>query len=221
MVLDARYKMTRSLNRSEMIIPKSNSETIFQIIITPIVIFFSCLAIYSILTRVAVIASSIWLAFIAFQIWIMSEDEGGLNKFFMNWFGIYSYKQFVDINPIDHGPSEIRFGYQLWGFRLFYLKLPIDKIETVEWHTGQATSMAGHDMNDWHVALWYDHDDPDKSLKHKNFKKPDQDVYIVGPSRKKEDTSNFGYSFIDFLRKSGVSLVEGKDEFIFVRDSTK
>ncbi len=91
----------------------------------------------------------------------------------------------------------------------------------MEWHTGQVTDMAGHDMNDWHVALWYDHDNPVKSLKERNLKKPNQDVYIVGSSGKKGDTSKFGYSFIEFLRQAGIALAEEKDEFTFVRKSMK
>jgi len=72
-------------------------------------------------------------------------------------------------------------------------------------------------MNDWSVVLWFDHGDPVKSQRNQRFRKPDQDVHIVGPSRRKDLTTAFGHSVLEFLRQAGADLVPGEDEFTFVR----
>jgi len=64
-------------------------------------------------------------------------------------------------------------------------------------------------MNDWHVCLWYDHQKPAEAKKRMKWsKKPEQDVYIVGPSRRRDDTAAFGHQFVTFLRNAGVTLTQ-------------
>ena len=81
--------------------------------------------------------------------------------------------------------------------------------------------MAGRDMNDWHVAVWYDHLDPVRSQKQAKWRKPDQEVYILGPSSAKEITGEFAHAFLRFLAEGGVNLLPGKDERTFVRHNGK
>ena len=135
--------------------------------------------------------------------------------------GAFSSEEFVEIYQIKPKRSEIRFGCQLLGYHLFYLILPIEKIEAVEWNTRQALGITGHDKDFWYVVLWYDHDNPKKRIKQLGRKKPDQDVFIVDGSVKYEDASKKGYSFVKFLQHAGVDLVEGKDGYSFVRNSIK
>jgi len=59
-------------------------------------------------------------------------------------------------------------------------------------------------------------------LKNKrNGAKPDQEVYILGPSRAKEITGEFAHAFLRFLAEGGVNLLAGKDERTFVRYNGK
>jgi hypothetical protein len=81
--------------------------------------------------------------------------------------------------------------------------------------------MAGRDMKDWSVALWYAHGDSEKSKKHHMLRKPDQDVYIVGPSRRKEDTATLGIEFVSFLSCVGVLLIPGENDNVYVREATR
>jgi hypothetical protein len=92
--------------------------------------------------------------------------------------------------------------------KVIYVKLDIEaeRLESVEWRPGQATSMTGHDMKDWHVALWYDHRDSEKSTTHHMLRKPDQDVYIVGEAMPKEDAAALGTAFVSFLRAGGNTI---------------
>ena len=76
-------------------------------------------------------------------------------------------------------------------------------------------------MKDWSVALWYDHGDPEKSKKHHMLRKPDQDVYIVGPSRPKEVTAALGEDFLSFLRVIGSTLLQGDSDSLYVRETLK
>jgi hypothetical protein len=46
--------------------------------------------------------------------------------------------------------------------------------------------------------------------------KPDQELHIVGPSRRKQDTAALGHEFVSFLRKAGADLVHKADN-IYVR----
>jgi hypothetical protein len=73
-------------------------------------------------------------------------------------------------------------------------------------------------MNDWSVKLWYDHGDSERSKKHHMLRKPDQNIYIVGSSRPKEDTVVLGKGFISFLSCIGVLLTKGEDDNIYVRE---
>jgi hypothetical protein len=199
----------------EMTIPKSRGMTIFKITITVIVILSSMLAVFNLFNRISIIASSIWLIFITMMIWTACKKEGGLRNFLVNRLGDVAGRQFVESVPQDMQPIEVNFGYQLFGHRFIQRTIALDKIETVEWCHGQATDMAGRDMNDWSVYLWFDHDN---SAKRKKWsRKPDQDIYIVGPSRRWEDTDAFGRSFVGFLCAAGAVLVRCDKTFCFVR----
>lgn len=119
-------------------------------------------------------------------------------------------RHFVDAIPATSARREIHFGFVLLGHRFIQCTFVIDQIESVEWHTGQASDMAGHDMNDWHVALWFDHNDPIKGEGRRkwNLRKPEQEVYVVGPSAPREHAEALGRRFVRFLRAAGACLVE-------------
>jgi hypothetical protein len=209
-----RKTMTNRMTLSEMAVPKPRGEIIGAYVLTTAIVFFVVVGVSNLLNRIALIPSIIWLVLVATVVWGRCRKEG-IGKFLTNVQGRFASKHFVEKISEEKVRTEIRFGYQLFGRRYFYLRLPIDKIETVEWRSGQATDMVGRDMNDWHVVLWFDHDDPAK--RDKWSRKPDQDIYIVGPDRRKEDTEAFGLSLVDFLRNAGALLAQGEDNCSFVR----
>ncbi|MHC4169870.1 MAG: hypothetical protein ACYSWQ_23220 [Planctomycetota bacterium] len=217
-MLDAQRDMTPG---KEITIPKSGTEVAFQLLISLIVVVFVILAIVDIILGVALIASSIWLVLITMLVWWQSRKQGGLRRFLTNCLGDMFGRHFAEIPAQDLSPNGVRFGYELFGCRFINQTIRIDRIETVEWRTGQATDVAGRDMNDWHVCLWHDHCDPARSEKQREWhRKPDQDVYIVGPSARKEKIEALGMELVAFLRAAGAALVQGEESNCFVRINT-
>ena len=88
------------------------------------------------------------------------------------------------------------------------------KVESVEWSTGQGSARVGKDVDDWHVSLWFDHDDPNRPNR-EIYLKPGQDRHIVGPFRAKEITEAWALEIVGLLQQGGVNLerVEGEKRF--------
>ncbi|MBK1790039.1 hypothetical protein [Persicirhabdus sediminis] len=201
-----------------MTIPNSRSEALWTGFLSVIVVVFGGLAVLNLANRVAIIPSVIWLLIIAWTLWRRGRDAGGTRRYFCDLLAVFLGRRFALSTNDETGQPSVRFGYELFGRRFYERTIPLDRIESVEWSPGQATSMAGRDMKDWSVALWYDHGDPEKSKKQHMLRKPDQDVYIVGPSRPKEDTAALGEDFLAFLRATGSTLLQGDTDSIYIRE---
>jgi hypothetical protein len=216
--LDAERKKMPDL---EMTIPKSRSDTVWEGVFTFIVVFFGFLGILNLTNHVAIIPSAIWLIIVMTIVWNGCREAGGIRRYLADRLAVFAGRRFVLYLSGQTGPARIRFGYQLFGLRVFQRDVQIERIECVEWTPGQTTSMAGHDMKDWRVVLWYEHCSPEKSKKDHMLRKPDQDLHIVGPSRRKEDTSAFGLEFVAFLRKAGARLIQGEADNLYVRQESE
>ena len=142
-------------------------------------------------------------------IWSAYEQHGGFRRLLIDSLGFFAFKQFAESVAPDTGSVEVRFGYHLLGRRLYYFTVPLEKIQEVEWSPGQNPEL-------WIVFVWYDHDNPERSLKRRMLRKPDQDIYCVGPSQCRERTETLGLAFVDFLLRGGARLVR-EDDCTFVR----
>lgn len=215
-------KMSEPIRTLELRVPRTRRDVVGTVIGAILAmafpLFFAWLAIYDLLNSIAFIPSILWLALVGFIIFVLWKEMGP-KKVLIEIAGAFAPKQFVWVNPRGDTRKEMHYGYQVFGHRISYWKIPADKITEVYWNTGQASHMAGRDMNDWHVVIWYEHGDPAKMLKREKYSKnPDQDLYLVGPSGKKENTAAFGRSLLDLLQKSGVLLSQGEDDCHFKRD---
>ena len=206
----------------EMHIPKSPQDGIVYSVLYVFAFLSTSLAIANIFNRVGILASSIWIALVTTILWSASKDAGGSRKLLINCLGSLFGHNFVEATSPDAPAKEIRFGFNLFGRKIIRRSLPIERIESVYWSTGQATSMAGRDMNDWSICLWFDHRDLARSERERKIKyrKPDQEVYIVGPERRKKITEKFGLDFAEFLRESGAQLVRNDKDNGFDRCKT-
>lgn len=196
--------------RSEIAIPKWSGEVIAAIVFFVIAVIASLVAILNLVFRVDFVFSCIWLAFVALGVRGTCKGQGGVRKCLINFLGYLACKQFVESIRHDTGAVEIGFGYQLIGCRLLYLKVPLDKIEYVDWRPGQAPGI-------WHVFIWFDHDDAERNMKSKSRRKSDLNIYQVGPSRRKKRTEALGRAFVEFLCRAGATMVQGQDDCSYVR----
>jgi hypothetical protein len=181
---------------------------------------FSVIAVVNLFMGSAVIASIIWLCFVTFMIRIAIRREGGLREWLISVLDGLAGRRFAAVFPNEEGLPEMQIGFQLFGHRFLQHFIPLNKIESIEWSTGQGTQLAGRDMKDWKVCVWYDHDDPEKSTKKASWqhRKPDQDVLVIGPGRERTRTEAFALSFIDFFREAGARLERGQErQNCFVR----
>ncbi len=202
----------------EMTLPKSRGEIMWTGFFSLIVVVFAFFALLNLVDHIAVIPSVLWLLFVAWILWSGCRDAGGVRRFLIDWFSPFAGRKFA---VLSHDGASIRFGYELFGRRFYQKDIEIERIETVSWSPGQATGMAGRDMKDWCLALWYDHRNPEKSNRHHTRRKPAQDIYIVGPSRRKEDTATLGMEFVSFLNGVGVHLMRGEGNNVYFREVSR
>jgi hypothetical protein len=205
---------------SEINIPKSLRETAFSVVIFSIVIFFVLLAILELLLLnyifdkdqrlIALIPSVLLLVFIFFQVRGSCRYDGGVRQFMIKVAGIFAPHQFAEITRQDTGRKMLCFGYQLFRKRFYYIKILCDGIKTVDWGSGQASSLAGYDMDDWQVVVWFDKDLA-TTLNWNSSNTPRFDLHIVGPPQTKQKTEELGRLFIELLRNAGVIATQYND----------
>ena len=181
------------------------------------VLTFTILAVYYLvyfysMPASAVAASIIWLILVALTIWSGISDARSIKKYMVGLLGAFSKQHFVWALSEGNEGAILRFGYELLGCEFHELQIQASAVMTVDWRTGQATQMAGHDMNDWHVALWYrDPNNLNQRLPGLNGK----NVHLVGPYGRKGDVAPFGQSLVAFLKGAGIKLeaTNNPDEF--------
>lgn len=204
--------------RHEMTIPKSRGEFLSTGFLSLIVVVSAFLAVLNVANNDAIILSVIWLLFVGWILWNECQDAVGVRGYLIDWLAAFAGRKFAFVPPADNHQARIRFGYELFGRSFYQKEIEFGHIESVEWSPGQATSMAGHDMKDWSIALWYAQGDPERGEKHHLLRKPDQNVYIVGSLRPKEDASTLGTELVSFLNGIGVFFVESEEDNVYVRE---
>ncbi|MFO0819368.1 MAG: hypothetical protein U1A77_15585 [Pirellulales bacterium] len=158
---------------------------------------------------VAVIASLLWLLLVSWVVVGNIRDEGGVRQYLINRLGVYAGRQFVRATP-QHEAKTISFGYSMFGRYLTYLIVDTNAISSIDWSSGQATAMAGRDMSDWHVALWYHYPDGPQKKPFPGVR--EEEVFIIGPSGPRATAELFGKQLVEFLNCVGVDLFPGCDD---------
>lgn len=201
-----------------MRVPKSLGMVIGAVVLTAFLTFFVLLAIYNLLNLAAIVSSILWLLLVAAAIFGFCKEKG-IRQTAIEILGAFAVKEFIWSVKGESNCRKILFGYKFCGKRFVYREISVPKIESVSWSTGQASSLAGRDVNDWSVAIWSDHDDSERSQRRRKLKyrKPDQDICIVGPTGRKEDAAAFGLKLVEFLRESGAQLLPGDNDSSFFR----
>ena len=163
-----------------------------------------------------VIASGIFLLLVFAITFSACKSAGGIIQFLVNRLGEFACRQFVRIERHDEKNTAVCFGYWIMKQRFYNLKIDIAQIESIGWHSGQGTAMAGRDMDDWRVVIFYDL--PNTQLKTgKALASWTQGVYTVGRTGPKDEVVKFGLAFVPFICRAGAALKQSDDGRKFLR----
>ena len=211
--------MSHSPDRLEMPIPWPGYFTaIFILLILLTFSFGTLVAALSILLHAFyftfsthLLVSAIWLAVMAFFAWVWRTQEGSSYNCFIGILSVFSRRHFTERVIDTTGTSIIQFGFQQFGRRLIYFRVPINKIEKVYWRPGQNPEY-------WVILIQYLYDDLETNLVKYEHPESKHNLFRVGPAEFKEKTEALGLVFVDFLRRAGVSLIKGEEDGTYVRD---
>lgn len=180
--------------------------------------FFVTAAIYNltnhrVVSQVTLVLSVAWLLLVSVGLFTAISDEHGLRGFAVSQLSMFSHDHFVDVRPRDEGVLWIRFCFTLFARVFARLEVPATDIVSIRWNTGQATALAGRDMDDWLVWVTY---------RRKGAKRwtasgyREEAVFAVGVCGPKEQTETLGRALLAHLRSSGLRLSESSrsNEFI-------
>jgi hypothetical protein len=156
------------------------------------------------------IPSVLWLGIVAFALFVILHQEG-VRQSVVALLGAFSRHDFVEAAR-EGDRTVIGFGFTLFSLRFYYVRVPAERVASVCMGSGQGTALAGRDMDDWHVTIWYD--DPDAPPKSYAIL-PANELHIIGPSRAKATTEEWFRAFIAFLRAAGVELHPTEKEHEF------
>lgn len=200
-------------SRSEMAIPKegrSPTVIVFCLFAAPTVLAILDLFFFSEGAIVLKILCCLWLAWIASGLWEVHRSKGGYHQLFISMLSFFARMHFVESVPQESGPAEIRFGFRLFGRCLYYNRMSLDKIATVEWRPAPSNPLW------WGVLLWRERN----GLPADDDPKHNQDIYVVGPVTDLKAADTLGLALVEFLRHAGAQL-DQRDNHIFVRPMSK
>lgn len=188
-----------------MDIPSSAKGIFGYTVLYAFILFFVAVAVFNVIFSYeslgTLILSVIWIAIVIMVHLNSYIEEGGIRYYVLNRGGQFARRQFAEVAKDNSGRMIVCFGYVLFSRHFYLLKVRGDGIKTIDWGPGQAASMTGKDMNDWHVALWFN---PDCAIWNRKTHK--LGIYIIGLHGPKDQTETFGNAFIDFLRNAGMSF---------------
>lgn len=208
--------MAGSSKRLRLNVYKARGEMVVWIIITIIVVFSTLVGISNFFYRIALIPSTLWIVFVAFLV-VSHCREHGSHRFVQDMLEDFSRRHFVEIGESATGASLLRVCFSLFGKDFVCAAIPLTSISEVHWSPGQASSLAGRDVGDWSVSVWYDAEDSDARRRRSRGLRQDRDIVALGSPRPKEITAAFGRELLALLADAGTVLVPGKDECTFVR----
>ena len=201
---------------ARMDLPRSEG-AVFEIVFSTVLVVFVAVAIsnlvdYEWVPLYAIIFSVVWLLIVASGITSLIHDEGGFRLFIINRLAALSAHHFVEVIPQHGADLMVCFRFTLLGRHFNNLQIRRAELASVHWRSGQATSLAGHDMNDWQVMVLHD-----CKTKKWTSVSDHQALHLVGPSGPKHEAAALGASLVGFFRSAGIELHPTKSECAFER----
>jgi len=199
---------------AEMRIPVCPTQRIVAIILWIVIVTSIPLAILNVyfwasIPIISTVASVLWLIVMSIMISHLLRNRQVLIESVAE----LSHRQFVVAVNSAKG-LVICFGYYFWGMRFHIVEIPVDTIESLKWSKGQASSMAGHDANDWTITLWH-HPQVRRYPSFPGMRAAEP--YCFGPPRPRQVTEALGHEFRNFLKSVGIQLHPTKNETEFWR----
>ncbi|MBI1321811.1 hypothetical protein GC170_01290 [bacterium] len=156
--------------------------------------------------RLPKISSALWISMLMFMLVMDIHIAGGIAFWAKCQVARFAKVHWVRIVRNDPWPSTISIGFELFGRDFDRFRIALPDITKIDWTSGQATELAGRDMNDWHVALWY----RKKRRSGNAIRSADEpcDLVLIGPQGTKEETAELGERLVRFLVESGVDLIQ-------------
>jgi len=182
--------------------PWSWGEMALSYFLLAVVVIFTALSVFDLITLEAVIAPLLWFGVLALMIGPEIERAGDYRKWAIRTAGVFLGREFVGIAKDGEG---IGIECELFGRRYSRWSVPLDKIISLECSAGQATAMSKRDCHDWHAALWFE--DPAKKRSYRSG----QAVRGIGPSRRKVAAEKFCHAIAELLQRAGLAFERGED----------
>ena len=130
---------------------------------------------------VIALVSIVWLAMWALMV---ASSLPLIPGEFHTFLGSWSDDHFI---ALDHDDCVVS-GFRIGGLELLLFATPVSEIREIEVRAGQASSLAGHDMDDWHIVVW-----------------ETDNLHLVGPEQTRTQAMASGLEFRAHLEDMGWS----------------
>lgn len=174
---------------------------VFGALIVAIYAIFTPLAVWNLIFLENLIPSCLWLIIVGFT--AREAYQGRLKSGTAEHLAMTLGEEFYGLTR-DH----LLVGFAVWGKRFVRDEISLATIKSVEWFPGQASGMAGRDMKDWSIAVWFEPRE-ETEIQQRAI---DRGIAIIGPSRPKEEVEADAIAVVDRLRAAGLSLVREEGE---------
>jgi hypothetical protein len=172
-----------------------------------IVIIWLILAARNLIYREAVISSALWIILVTVTV-VSRVRVHGVRRYCRSVLSGFARNQLLRVER-NHESRTLAVGFRLLGRDFIEYRIPAEDLASLSWSSGQASDMAGRDVDDWTVFLWYRHHDPQREERElqSHYKRPGFAILAIGPAGAKYVTESLGLHVATFLIVSGCPVV--------------
>ncbi len=150
------------------------------------------------------IASLLWIGMTLFVVTAGIQEAGGFANWVNGQISLFAKRHWVRIVRKVSEPATIAIGFSIGRQDFEWFRIEVSKLTKIQWSSGQASAMLGHDANDWHVAMWY------RTNAHAersgDSDEESHDLVLIGPQRSKAETAELGERFARFLADAEIPM---------------
>jgi hypothetical protein len=191
---------------SQYVVKRSRGGPIAATIGTIVVALSVTFAIQNLINRIALIPSILWLTLLTLAL-ISSLREAGFVSFCRGIVIAFCRRQFLEVKSSSER-KRLEIGSKAFAFDLVEHRIAADDLVELTWRPGQGSDMAGRDVGDWSLFLWYRHGDQALAAlqKRRLHPRPEERVVVIGTPQARETAEQLARDVWKFLSESGVSV---------------